>query len=123
MLSNPEETKRKAGEAVGFFDSVKNPNHLIVLSMTIIQLLNACVKIVSGGSVTDAMADATGAVATSLQDEIDRRRKMAEYERTIQIQAHHSEPMMYARLAGDFTENQIKPWVSAAWDSAKSYFS
>jgi hypothetical protein len=114
MLSNFDKTKQTAGEAIGFFDSVQNPTHLIVLSMTIIQLLNACVKIVSGGSVTDAVADATGAVAVSLQDEIDRRRKMAEYEKMMEIQVQNSDPMIYSRLA--------KPWISAAWDTATGLF-
>jgi hypothetical protein len=79
-----------------------------------IQLLNSCIKIVSGGSVTDAVADATGAVAVSLQDEIDRRRKMAEYEKMMEIQVQNSDPMIYSRLA--------KPWISAAWDTATGLF-
>jgi hypothetical protein len=79
------------------------------------------VQFASGASTGDAIATATGTMAMSLQDEVERRRKLMEYERTMEIQMKMSDPALIANaamkgldLATSAATSRLLPWVHSA---------
>jgi ABC-type transporter Mla MlaB component len=71
------------------------------------------------------MSDATGEIAMSLKGEVERRRKLVDFERTMNIQMQTSEPVIMAKLAkegiGHATSaaaSALLPWFESAKKTA-----
>jgi hypothetical protein len=121
ILSNPRITDGTAEAAQKAASSIFSQNSMALLTAPIIGLLTAIVQFASGASTGDAIATATGTMAMSLQDEVERRRKLMEYERTMEIQMKMSDPALIANaamkgldLATSAATSSLLPWVHSA---------
>ena len=121
ILSNPRITEGTAAAAQNAASSIFSQNSMALLTAPIIGLLTAIMQFASGASPRDAIANATGTMAMSLQDEVERRRKLMEYERTMEIQMKMSDPALIANaamkgldLATSAATSRLLPWVHSA---------
>ena len=97
--------------------ALSDSDNFVILTSFIGALLTAATGMLSGANARSAIADAAGAMTTSLQDEVQRRKRMLENERTLQMQMKTSEPFLYAKLLGDVTSgafSTVAPWAASA---------
>jgi hypothetical protein len=97
--------------------ALSDSDNFVILTSFIGALLTAATGLLSGANARSAIADAAGAMTTSLQDEVQRRKRMLENERTLQMQMKTSEPFLYAKLLGDVTSgafSTVAPWAASA---------
>lgn len=109
---NTDDTVNQATKA-----ALSDSDNFVILTSLIGGILTAATSMLSGSSAGSAMADAAGAMAISMEDELQRRKRMMENERIWQLQMKTSEPFLYAKLLGDVASgafSTVAPWAASA---------